>query len=155
MKKELDSNTLESSELVEQIFEFWFKGKDHIRSPFPEYIRPELKRLSVQRFFTWASMLKEEVKKEINDTMIGEKFEEIIFETALDLVQTEDEKLTIRYPFMPRTGDSLDNKEIPGEEASIVRDRSIVKEGDSIFLKVMLEYPPDKKTWETRFELPA
>ena len=36
-----------------------------------------------------------------------EKFEEVIFETAIKLVLTVDEKLTIEYPFLPRLNDVI------------------------------------------------
>ena len=47
MKKEIIAKKVEKSQLVEQTFDFWFNNKDsHIRSPFPEYIRPDLKRIA-------------------------------------------------------------------------------------------------------------
>lgn len=153
--KELDPTTLESSKLVEQTFDFWFKGKDHIRSPFPEYIRAELKKKSIRRFFEWTARLNVKASKEINDAVIGEKFEEIIFETALGLVLTEDEKITINYPFLPRIGDEISNNIENREENSLVVGRFIVKEGDLLFLKVKLEKQLSQELWETRFELPA
>ncbi len=153
--KELDPTTVESSELVEQTFEFWFREKDHIRSPFPEYIRPALKEESVARFFEWAHSLDPKASEEVNDTIIGEKFEEIIFETALGLVLTEDEKITINYPFMPRIGDEINNKQMDDKEKSFITDRSIMKDGDQLFLKLKLEKQDSKEVWETTFELPV
>ena len=153
--KELDPTTLESSELVEQTFEFWFEGKDHIRSPFPEYIRAALKKRSIERFFAWASGLNSKAEKEINDSIIGEKLEEIIFNTALGLVATEDEKITINYPFMPRIGDKINHREGGITKTSVVLDRSIIKEGDQTLLNVRLEKQPRGERWETKFELPA
>ena len=128
--KELDPTSVESSELVEQTFDFWFNNKDHIRSPFPEYIRPELKEKSVKRFYDWTSSLESKASKEVNDTIIAEKFEEMIFEVAVGLVITEDEKLTINYPFMPRIGDEISDKKEGDTEASLITDRAVVKEGD-------------------------
>lgn len=153
--KELDPTTLESSEMVEQTFEFWFKGQEHIRSPFPEYIRSELKTNAVKMFFNWAATLNEKASEEINDEIIGEKFEEIIFEIALNLVQTEDEKITINYPFMPRIGDDIDEQQNGNNESSVILDRSIVKEGDHSYLDVKLEKKSSKEKWETKFELPS
>ena len=153
--KELDSTTIESSEMVEQTFKFWFEGSAHIRSPFPGYIHAELKNIAVEQFFKWASGLKEEAKDEVNDEAIGEKFEEIIFETALGLVITEDEKITINYPFLPRIDDEItdpDNKDL---ESSFVTDRAMVSEGDHNFVKVKLVKSVSKEKWETKFELPA
>lgn len=151
--KELEPNTIESSELVEQTFNFWFTDNEHIRSPFPEYIRPILKEKAVNSFFKWVSSLNPKAKDEVNDEIIAEKFEEIIFETAMHLVQTEDEKITIQYPFLPRVDDEIRNNEEDAQLSKII-DRALIKEGDTSFLKVKLENVNDKAVWETKFELP-
>jgi len=154
--KELDPNKVESSELVDQTFDFWFNGRDHIRSPFPKYIHSELKSISTQKFYKWAAGLDVNAKDEVNETIIGEKFEEIIFEAAMDLVMTDDEKITINYPFLPRIGDEIDaQKEDNVDERSLIIKRSLNKNGDNLFLKVILERINSKEKWETEFELPA
>ena len=146
----LDSSTVESSELVQETFDFWFMDKEHIRTPFPSYIRNELKQISTNRFYDWASKLNESAKEEMNDEMIGEKFEEIIFDVATQLVKTDDEKITILYPFLPRIGDQImDSSDKVGQISS----RYIDKDGDKSFLKVKLNNA-DGSTWETSFELP-
>lgn len=152
--KELDPTTVESSELVEQTFNFWFNDREHIRSPFPAYIHPELKEKSTQLFFEWTSGLNEKASEEINEVIIGEKFEEIIFETALELVKFEDEKITISYPFLPRLEDVISDVE-GGTEMSVVIDRWIKKEKDHVFLHMKLERVKTKEIWETSFELPV
>ncbi|MFP5469989.1 MAG: hypothetical protein ACLGGV_00175 [Bacteroidia bacterium] len=149
--KELDRHSVESSELVESTFDFWFSDNEHIRSPFPNYIRIELKVLATERFYQWVNGLKPEAKDELNDESVGEKFEEIIFETASELIKTEDERLTILYPFLPRTQDELTSD---SGEKSVVVDRSIVKEGDNRFMKIILEKIDNKERWNTKFELP-
>jgi len=151
--KELEPNTIESSELVEQTFNFWFTDNDHIRSPFPEYIRPILKEKAVDGFFKWVNNLNPKAKDEMNDEMIAEKFEEIIFEIALNMVITEDEKITIQYPFLPRVGDEIYANETPDLKSNII-DRTLLKEGDDSFLKIKAEELASKKVWETKFELP-
>src|SRR5690606_30983065 len=120
------SNTQESSDLIEQTFKFWYNDQEHIRSPFPEYIRTQLKLDSTDKFFNWAENINPQAKDELNDEMVGEKFEEFIFETALSLIKTEDERITILYPFLPRLNDEL--KSDKGDEAKIV-DRELIKEG--------------------------
>lgn len=152
--KHLEPNTLESSELVEQTFNFWFTDNEHIRSPFPAYIRPILKEKAVNNFFQWVSGLNPKAKDEVNDEIIAEKFEEVIFETAIKLVLTVDEKLTIEYPFLPRLNDVIyeDVKNKMGK--SIIIDRIKMKDGDFNFMKVKLEKIDSKEVWETKFELP-
>jgi|TARA_R110000782_G_scaffold186164_3_gene276377 hypothetical protein len=151
--KALEPNTVESSELVEQTFNFWFSDNEHIRSPFPEYIRPILKENAVDAFFKWVSNLNPKAKEEVNDEMIAEKFEELIFEAAMGLVHTEDEKITIQYPFLPRVDDEIRNNEEDVQLSKII-DRTLTKEGDTKFLKVKLENSSDQQVWETKFELP-
>ncbi len=151
--KALEPNTVESSEMVEQTFTFWFSDNEHIRSPFPEYIRPILKENAVDAFFKWVSNLNPKAKEEVNDEMIAEKLEEIIFETAMGLVHTEDEKITIQYPFLPRVDDEIRNNEEDIQISKII-DRTLTKEGDTKFLKVKLENSSDQQVWETKFELP-
>ncbi len=151
MKEILDRNTIESSELVEQTFNFWFTDHNHIRSPFPAYIHNELKQKATDRFYAWLNGLKPKAKDELNDEMIGEKFEEVIFDTAGKLVKTEDERITIQYPFLPRTDDKIENKET-GD--SIVIDRAIVKDGDVSFLKLYLRRIDSGELWDTKIELP-
>ena len=105
--KELEQGTVESSELVEATLNFWFADNEHIRTPFPEYIRPQLKEVATAKFYEWVSTLNSKAKDEVNDEIIAEKFEEIIFENAMLLVLTEDEKITIQYPFLPRLNDEI------------------------------------------------
>lgn len=149
--RELDSTSVESSELVEHTFKFWFRDNEHIRSPFPSYIQPELKVKSTDRFYAWAVGLDPKAKDELNDEAVGEKFEEIIFEVATGLIKTEDERITILYPFLPRLGDALSDDD---KKASTVIDRKIYKEGDTSLLKVVCKEVDSEKKWETEFQLP-
>ncbi|MBW7868588.1 MAG: hypothetical protein H3C31_09720 [Brumimicrobium sp.] len=143
---------VEKSELVEQAFEFWFNGQEHIRSPFPSYIHNELKQRAIIRFNQWLDGLKDDLKDEINDEIVAEKFEEILFEEAHKLVLTEDEKNTILYPFLPRVGDHLNDYE--GKKSEII-DRHILAEKDVTYLKVKCKRIEDDNIWETSFELPV
>ena len=149
--RELDSTTVESSELVEHTFKFWFNDNEHIRSPFPTYIQPELKVKSTNRFFDWAVGLDPKAKDELSDEAVGEKFEEIIFEVATSLIKTEDERITILYPFLPRLDDALNGA---GKEASTIVDRKIYKDGDTSLMKVVCKEVETENQWETEFQLP-
>ncbi len=151
---ELDQTSVESSEMVEQTFKFWFTDNEHIRSPFPSYIQDDVKKIGTQKFFEWASNLNPKAKDEVNDEILSEKFEEFIFEAASALVMTEDEKITIEYPFLPRLNDEIfENRETQTGKSSII-DREILKEGDDTFMKIKLEKLDSKEKWETQFELP-
>lgn len=95
----LNPGTVESSELVQETFEFWFSDREHIRSPFPAYVHNDLKRISTERFYDWAKNLKDSAKDEMNDEMIGEKFEEIIFDIATSWLKRTMNALPFYTPF--------------------------------------------------------
>ena len=151
MNKETES--VVENGMIEAALNFWFNDSGHIRSPFPFYIRETLKEKSSAKFSDWTSKISERAKKEINDEIIAEKFEEILFEVASELVLTEDEKLTILYPFMPRIGDVINPKETPNGESKIIG-RARLRRGDDSFLKVKLKTIDSGKEWITEFELP-
>lgn len=153
--KELDPKSEESGDLLHETFRFWFADRDHIRSPFPKYIRHKLEQEASEKFYEWADNIPDEAKKELNDAMIAEKLEEVMFALAMDMVITEDERLTLRYPFLPRIGDSVnDQKSAEPEHGSVVRSRTQVNEDDHNFLKLELERESDGHRWETKIELP-
>lgn len=154
MIKENEHKPLIQSEMISTAFEFWFGDKEHIRSPFPQYIREQLQMKTLDKFFDWTNKISERARKEINDEIVAEKFEEILFETATGLVKTEDERLTILYPFMPRIGDVIKPKDTSDEKESTVIDRFHLRRGDHSFLKVKLRTVDSDKEWETEFELP-
>lgn len=143
------------AEMFEATFNFWFNDEKHIRSPFPLYIRDSLTKISIEKFLEWTTQIKDDAKKDLNDEILAEKFEEIIFENALKLVLTEDEKLTIKYPFLLRIDDRIFVKGVNEEEKeSKVIDRFVIKKDDNVFLKVKLQNLSSGEKWETEFELP-
>lgn len=151
-KIKMEDINIAKSSLIEQAFDFWFGNHDHIRSPFPDYILNELKLNSTSKFESWINNLRDGAKDELNEEMIAEKFEEIMFETAHKLVVTEDEKTTILYPFLPRLGDKLKDAE---ENESEITDRNILKENDTDFLKITCRRLSNNEIWSTSFELPT
>ena len=149
VKIEADTNMLEAS------FNFWFTDNEHIRSPFPDYTKEDILQQSTARFNRWVENISDKAQKEINDEILVEKLEEFIFEIGLSLVKTEDEKITIQYPFLPRVNDVItikDESKPIGE--SKVTEREIIKRGDESFLKIKLLSLELNETWETEFELP-
>lgn len=140
----------DSSQMAEYAFTFWFNDNEHIRSPFPDYIQNELRIKTTQLFEDWLEGLHIDASEEVDEEMMAEKFEQLLFESAIPLIKTEDERISILYPFLPRIGDLLtDDVQI---ESSIV-DRHLFKDGDSSFLKVICQRKSDNSKWETSFEL--
>ncbi len=155
MTQEKNDVVVIKNEMIEAAFNFWFNEQGHIRSPFPHYIREALRNQSLDKFFDWTGKISDRAKEEINDEIVAEKFEEILFETAAELVKTQDERLTILYPFMPRIGDIIEPK-VAGDKngQSVVIDRTHLKRDDHSYLKVKLKSTDTENVWETEFELP-
>lgn len=146
---------LANSEMVQQTFEYWFADHDHVRSPFPFYIQDGVKEKSIEAFAEWIGKLNPKAKEEINEEIAHEKFEEILFQQGSALVKTDDEVLTLRFPFLPRVGDKIDGEGIEGRSGeNVIQKRYLVKEGKDEFMEVTAKNSDSDQTWETRFELP-
>lgn len=146
---------LRNSQLVQQAFDFWFTDHDHVRSPFPAYVQTELRELSVAAFADWLRRLDPQAQKEVTDEAAVQKFEELLFREATRLVHTPDELITLRLPFLPRVGDTIDGGGIEGRGGeNVIRKRKLVTEGKDEFMEVEAENLASGQSWSTRFELP-
>ncbi len=146
---------LANSEMVQQTFAFWFSDHEHVRSPFPFYVQQEVKDKSVAAFADWIGKLNPKANEEINEEIAHEKFEEILFQQASALVKTDDEVLTLRFPFLPRVGDKIGGEGIEGRSGeNIVLKRYLLKEAKDEFMEVKAQNIATCGLWETRFELP-
>ncbi len=155
LEQRLNSQTHIEQGMIDAAFSFWFSNSEHIRSPFPVYIQDKLRNLAIEKILDWSASISDEAQKDINDEILAEKFEEIIFELGTEMVLTEDEKLTIKYPFMVRIGDIIKSKDNPeGNSESNILDRWVTKKGDFSYLKVKLKNNVTGEIWETEFELP-
>lgn len=83
------------NDFFETSLNFWFNDNEHIRTPFPETIRPEVKEKSFRVFMEWVFELSEDEKSKLENEEIAETFEMILFNQAMELVNSEDEKITI------------------------------------------------------------
>lgn len=141
------------NDFFEASYNFWFTDNEHIRTPFPADIQEELKEKAFRFFMEWVFELSDEEKSNLAKEEIVETFEMVLFNQAMELVKNEDEKLTICYPFMPRMGDVVEDKE---KGASKVIERKLeIKEDEKKYLKLKLKPQTSAHEWETEFELPA
>ncbi len=146
------------SAIINNLLEFWFNDREHIRSPFPKYIQSVVKTKTIERAAKWFSNLKDSDKDKITESDIVDKMESILFEEGLKAVRTEDEKITLLYPFLPRINDlvmgkSFADENLPKGEYTVV-DRTLLKEGKQDFMKIVLKHNETGKQWETKVELP-
>lgn len=147
------------AQLITEGCKFWFNDHNHIRSPFPKKIQNELKIKASELFMDYAQNLTEKDKKEITEEELLSVFEMFLFSASLELINKDDKDqiITIHYPFLPRTGDKVNDKE--NGESTIVSREVFEKEINEqkekkLFMKVELESTKHKK-WETEFEIPA
>lgn len=137
-------------EMIEASIEFWFSNKDEIRSPFPDYIKSDLLSSSIKQFIEWNKKISDDARKELNDEILVERFEEFLFEEAYKMVITDDEKITIKYPFMLRVDDQVKHEEKP---LSKVLSRNIIQKDNTSYLEVELVELENGVKWSTSFEL--
>lgn len=146
---------LAASDMVAQTFNYWFADHEHVRSPFPFYVQDDVKMKAVGAFHAWMSKLNAKANEEITEEIAHEKFEEILFEQAAQLVKTDDEILTLRFPFLPRLGDPIDGGDIEGRSGeNLIRGRLLVSEDKDEFMEMTVENVASAERWTTRFELP-
>jgi hypothetical protein len=140
-------------DFFEESFKFWFEDNEYIRTPFPETIQEGLKEKTFRNFMEWVYELTDEEKASLENEEIVETFEMILFNQAMELLTDEDQKITVCYPFLPRLGDIVEDKE-KGASKVIYRNLDVNKD-EKKYLKVKLKSESIKQEWETEFELPA
>lgn len=139
--------------LEESTFDYWFSDHGHISCPFPEYMKEQLKKETCEAFANWSDQLSEEERGILKDQLLVGKFEQLLFEKAYALARTEDEKITILHPFIPRIGESINlTKEVMGDSESIVIDRKIIKAGQKVFLQVFFKNTGSGEIWDLMFQ---
>jgi hypothetical protein len=146
---------LKDSELVVQAVAYWFADHGHVRSPFPTTVQEKVAKGAVEGLHAWLAGLKPDERAKLRDEDLLEKFESVLFDTAMGLVTDTDQLITLRFPFLPRCGDRIDGGAIAGREGeNIVRTRRLAHEDKDEFLVVEAECVSTGERWETRFELP-
>ena len=148
-----DTKSLVNSGFIDHAFNFWFTDSEHIRSPFPAKIKDELRKNTEGLFFEWVFNLTDKDKSEITEQEVVEMFETILFNEAIKLVDNEDGKLTILYPFMPRTGDKVNH---PQYNTGTIKERqTIVSKENKKILHLTVESDINEQVWDLEFELNA
>lgn len=155
LSEQLTEQTFIDPGMISAALEYWLTDNQHIRSPFPKEIHEQLAKNATGAMLLWASRLSDAAKKEHNDDTLAERFEEILFESAMLLVKDEDEKITIRYPFMPRVGDPIAKTSAAvAEKTGTIVKRKIDKRGDEVFLVVEYTDADTGQIVTDEFELP-
>ena len=140
-------------EFVHDAISAWYERNDHVRCPFPATIREQLEENAKISFRHWLQSLEDKESSRMNVQEIIELFETILFHEATKLVQTDEEQITLLFPFMPRTGDVVRDP-VKGE-GMITRRKLEQNKDKKNILTVTVESATDKNTWQTSFELPV
>ena len=149
----------EKYQLIEEGCKFWFYDNKHVRSPFPKNIQENLKKKAQKLYMDYIKSLTEKDQEEITDDELVSVFEMFLFSEAINLIEEDDKDtlLTIHYPFLPRTGDVVNDTK-QGESTIITRkvdEKEINEQKEKkLFMRVELKTKAGKK-WETEFEVPA
>jgi hypothetical protein len=134
-------------------FDFWFSNHEHIRTPFPPEISEEVQEKTTSVFFEWLSGFKEGEVEKVDEHELVEMFETILFNEAIKLVEDEDQRLTILYPFLPRTGDSVNSPE--NGTGKIIERRTNSTSDQKKTMTLVITKDQSGETWETQIELTA
>ena len=146
--------TVVEKQFIDQSFLFWFEDNQHIRSPFPNTIKETLREQTYRVFMEWVYELKQDEIEEMKDEDFVEMFENILFNKAGQLINSEDidSQITINYPFLPRLGDPVNDKE--RGKSRVVRREIQKKKDDKVYMTLSLENEGGER-WESKFVLPA
>ncbi len=140
-------------DFFDESFKFWFNDNEHIRTPFPESIQEKLKVKTFRVFMEWVYELNDEEKNKLGNEEIVETFEMILFNQAMEMVNDEDQKISICYPFLPRLGDVVNDAK--NGESTVISRKVEVRKDEKKYMKVKLKADDVLHQWETEFELPA
>jgi hypothetical protein len=155
LKEKIEKLTVVEPEMIYSAIEYWHSDNERFKSPFPDYIKETCGKEAVDKFIEWTDTIPDDEAKKMEEDIFLEKFEEILFLCGSNLVKTEDEKLTLLYPFMPRIGDKMVKSPEESEKYGTITDRAIKKDGDHAFLEVKIKSDDSDETWKTSFELPV
>jgi len=153
LNKALSSLHFVSQEFLGCSYDFWLKDRTGFRTPFPTAIQEKLREVSLSAFLEWASGLSKAESKKLTKEEIAQMFELLLFNKAIDLVESEDDELTIRYPFMPRVGDKVNDHQ--RGESQVVKREVLEHKNGKLFFNVTLRGDESGEKWSTEFELPG
>ncbi len=105
----LEKQSLITREFWDAAIQYYLEDHDDFRSPFPERMREELEEKTFRQFMEWTFQLVD--PGSASEEMFSQKFDEIIHRVGLSLAQSDEERLTIQYPELPRIGDRINAHE--------------------------------------------
>ncbi len=149
------AKTEKTYELVDAACAFWFHDHDHVRSPFPEAIKPELKDNAQREYVKWLRNLSKGDQQEVTDDELVTVFEQLLFAEALKLVGEDDDELvmTIHYPFLPRVGDRV--KDVKNGPSVVVKRELKENDEEQLCMVLFLDSEATGQTWQSELPIQA
>ncbi len=148
----LEHQTLIGQDFIEAAFRDWLEDSDDYRCPFPEAMREELSEKTFRLFMEWTFQLDNSTP--ISSDVLSEKFGEIIQNVGLSLAQTDDERITIQYPGLPRVGDKVNfHDSVTEMRTGEIIQRYLIENTGKKEIRVRVRYSDTAEEWETSFEL--
>jgi hypothetical protein len=132
---------------LREAFDYYLHDNADLRSPFPEYTHDALIQNTFQRIMHWAF---EQDKTQMTDEIVSNTFYAILIAEGEKLVATDDERLSILYPELPRTGDTTT---IQDKGTYKISRRHLHEKDDTLFLKIFLQNTLTGHLMETEFEV--
>lgn len=144
---------------LDDAFEIFFKDTAEYRVPFPEHMQNELRAITELRFQKWFENSEIEKSDDMNSENLFAKLEDLVFETALAMAKTTEEKITIKFPELPRIGDKFHVASENGVHDENAHDnmneiiaREVIKDGEKwIAIKMSFKYPDESGKTSSEF----
>ena len=149
-EQRLDQQKLITKNYVDKAFNYWLEDRDDYRVPFPQYMLDELQECTLRLFLEWTFQIDDQ--DSITAELLSEKFNEIIQMVGLSLARTDEDRLTIQYPGLPRLGDPVHFHSSESECRGTVIQRELVDDEGKMAIHVQAQLDAGEE-YETWFDL--
>ncbi len=151
-ERRLEQQTLIGQNFVDAVFQYWLEDNGDYRVPFPQYMLDELRECTLRLFLEWTFQIED--RDSITAELLSDKFEEIIQMVGLFLARTDEDRLTIQYPSLPRLGDAV-HIHLPESETRIgnVIQRDLIEDEGKMRMRVRIRFLDTGEEWETGFDI--
>lgn len=151
-ERRLKQQTLIGQDFVDAAFQYWLEDNGDYRVPFPLYMLDELRECTLRLFLEWTFQI--ENRDLITAESLGDKFAEIIQTVGRFLAQTDEDRLTIQYPGLPRPGDEV-HVHISESETRIgnVMQRDMVEDQGKMKMRVRVRFLDTGEEWGTMLDI--
>lgn len=149
-QRRLKQQTLIGKNFIEPAFRFWFEDREGFRSPFPPEIQAEIFDATLRLLMEWSFALSDADRRSLSGRKMSDKLTEILFQVGLSLARSDEDRLSIRCPDLPRIGDHVD---IKGRKPGTVAQRRLVERDGHLWAHITVRIGNGADFWDTEFDL--